>query len=270
MPVIVHLSDLHFGDQTVNLAESLLADVIGRRPDLVVVSGDWTQRGRREEFIRAQAFLRQLPGPVLKVVGNHDIPLFNLPRRFMAPTRRYERYIDADLDPVVVLPGLVVVGLDTMPAWRWKAGHVSQRQVELMRDGLRDSPLGAWRLLVTHHPVLPEKLSGLNGRKRLVDACADAGVTILLSGHTHTPSVDIVTLCETGVQHRALAVVAGTATSRRTRGTSNAYGLLNLAEPMEAGATLSTQIRERVGSGWVAVRSDRFVYTPEGVTASDR
>ncbi len=269
MPVIVHLSDVHFGAQTVNLAESLLADVVSQGPDLVVVSGDLTQRARRDEFRSAEVFLKRLPGPVLRVVGNHDIPLFDLPRRFVAPTRRYQRYIDADLDPVVVLPDLVAVGLDTMPAWRWKAGHVSQRQVDFMRDGFRDSPLGAWRLLVTHHPVLPAELSGLRGRNRLVVACAEVDVTILLSGHIHTSSIDLVSLHGAGVQHRALAVVAGTATSRRTRGTSNAYGLLNLAGPMEAGATLSAQIRESVGSGWVAVRTDRFVYTPEGVTASD-
>jgi Calcineurin-like phosphoesterase len=115
MAVIVHLSDLHFGAQTVNLAESLLADVVNQRPDLIVVSGDFTQRARRDEFGRAEVFLKRLPGPVLRVVGNHDIPLFDLPRRFLAPTRRYQHYIDAELDPMVVVPGLVAVGLDTMP-----------------------------------------------------------------------------------------------------------------------------------------------------------
>ncbi len=221
---------------------------------------------------QAQAFLKRLPGPVLNVVGNHDIPLFDLPRRFLAPTRRYEVYIDADLDPVVVLPGLVVVGLDTIPAWRWKAGHVSRRQVDRVRDGLRNSPPGAWRLLVTHHPVLPPELSGLKSRdprSRWRFALRGRWWRFCSSGHIHTPSVDIVTLRGAGVQHRALAVVAGTATSRRTRGTSNAYGLLNLAGPMEAGATVSTQIRERVGSGWADVRTDRFVYTREGVAPSD-
>jgi hypothetical protein len=124
-------------------------------------------------------------------------------------------------------------------------------------------------LLVTHHPILPAALSGLSGRNRLVVACAEAGVPILLSGHIHRPSIDIVSLRGTGVDRWALAVVAGTATSRRTRGTSNAYGLLNLAGPMATGATLSAQIREPVGAAWAAVRTQRFVYTPEGVTARD-
>ena len=158
MPVVVHLSDFHFGAHIDALAESLLADVEDCRPDLVVVSGDLTQRARRDEFSSARELLNSLSSPVLSVVGNHDLPLIDLPERLLRPSRRYEQFVTRNLDPVVALPDLMAVGLDTMPPWRWKAGQVSPRQIGLVRQALNSAPPGAWRLLVTHHPVLPAKL----------------------------------------------------------------------------------------------------------------
>ena len=218
------------------------------------------------QFEKARAFLDRLPGPVLTVVGNHDLPLFNLPRRLLSQTRRYEHYINPDLDPVVAVPGLVAVGLDTMPAWRWKAGHVSPRQAGIVRDAFGNAPADAWRILVTHHPVLPKKLSGLVGRQLLVNACAETGVAVLLSGHTHVASVSIAPLGEPA-RHSALAVVSGTTISRRTRGSPNTYGVLHLAGPREVGASLTLELRQADGMDWSVGLNPRFEYTPNGVIA---
>ncbi len=110
--------------------------------------------------------------------------------------------------PLSSSPASIAVGLDTMPAWRWKAGHVSPRQAGIVRDAFETAPADTWRILVTHHPVLPEKLSGLVGRRLLVNTCAEMGVAVLLSGHTHVPSVAIAPLGEPG-RLSALAVVSG-------------------------------------------------------------
>jgi 3',5'-cyclic AMP phosphodiesterase CpdA len=267
VPVIVHLSDIHYGAQLDELAESLVNDISDRRPDLVVVSGDLTQRARRNQFIEARAFLDRLPGPVLTVMGNHDVPLFDIPRRLVSPTRRYQKYVTPTLDPIIDVAGLVAIGLDSMPAWRWKAGHVSPRQADLVRETLGRAASGAWRVLVTHHPVLPSNLSALRGRLRLVDACEQAGVAVLLSGHTHTGSVDVVTLGEDGGAHRALAVVAGTAISSRTRRTANAYNVLECSGPMEIGTSVILHIRDHNGSVWAPARTVCFNYSAEGIVA---
>ena len=266
MTVIVHMSDIHFGAHRRELAESLLTDVAAQEPDLVVVSGDLTQRARRKQFEQARAFLDRLPGPVLTVVGNHDLPLVNLPKRFLSRTRRYEHYIIPDLDPVVAVPGLFAVGLDTMPVWRWKAGHVSPRQAGIVRHAFGNAPADAWRILVTHHPVLPEELSGLVGRRLLVNTCVETGVAVLLSGHTHVASVTIAPLGEPG-RHSALAVVSGTTISRRTRGSPNSYGVLHLAGSMEVGAGLTLELRQAEGMDWSVGLNARFEYTPNGVIA---
>ncbi len=268
MPVVVHLSDIHFGAHRPDLAESLLADIASQGPDLIVVSGDLTQRARRRQFEQARAFIDRLPGAVLTVVGNHDLPLINLPLRFLSGTRRYQRYITRDLDPIVVLPGLVAVGLDTMPAWRWKAGHVSPRQAVIIRDAHGTAPQGAWRLVVTHHPVLPAHLSGLVGRDLLVSACAEADVCILLSGHTHTPSADVVDLDVPGVHRHGLALVAGTAISRRTRGMGNAYEVVHLDGAMVAGGSVTVRLRQPTSTGWSDSRTTHFAYDSNGIVAT--
>jgi len=266
VPVIVHLSDIHFGAQVDELAESLRADIWGHSPDLIVVSGDLTQRARGHQFMEARTFLDSLRAPVLTVMGNHDVPLFDVPRRLFSPTRRYQKFITPDLDPVVDLSNLVAVGLDSMPAWRWKAGHVSRRQADLVQQTLDHSPAGAWRILVTHHPVLPANLSALRGRRRLVEACDQARVSVLLSGHTHRSSVDVVPLGSDSRYH-ALSVVAGTSMSSRTRRTANSYSVLWLSGPMELGATATVQVREPDGAGWSAVRTSSFSVGVEGMAA---
>ncbi len=267
MPVIVHLSDVHFGSDVEGLPESLIDDIAGHPIDLVVVSGDLTQRARSAQFRTARAFLDQLPAPCIAVVGNHDLPLVNLLRRVLSPTGSYERFITEDLNPVVVLPLLVVVGLDSMPRWRWKAGHISRGQSELVRRALGGAPAGAWRLLVTHHPILPAHLSGLIGRGLLTAACADAGVAMLFAGHTHAASAGVVTLGRGGEARTALAEVAGTATIRRTRGTPNGYTVIDLSGPMTEGTELAVTFRERDGMRWSTAGIARFVYTETGVVA---
>ena len=56
MPTVAHLSDVHFGAHGDELVESLLADLVAQRPDLVAVSGDLTQRARRSQFARHGLF----------------------------------------------------------------------------------------------------------------------------------------------------------------------------------------------------------------------
>jgi predicted MPP superfamily phosphohydrolase len=78
---IVHLSDLHFGRLDPELPSTLQRAVVEAAPDLVVVSGDLTQRARVAEFKAAARFLEGLPAPQLTVPGNHDVPLYNLLQR---------------------------------------------------------------------------------------------------------------------------------------------------------------------------------------------
>src|SRR5436190_16940942 len=97
MRTIAHISDLHFGRLDPPVAEGLVADLADRKPSLLVVSGDFTQRAREGQFRAAADFLKRLPTPQLLVPGNHDIPLYNLIRRFFFPLDRYRRIIGDEL-----------------------------------------------------------------------------------------------------------------------------------------------------------------------------
>jgi|SRR5665213_1212496 len=107
---IAHLSDLHFGHHDPELAKNLAADVEAQRPSLVVISGDFTQRGTRQEFEQAQGFLQSLVSPVFAVPGNHDVPALNILGRLLSPYRLYETYITPDLEPFVEIDGVAIAG----------------------------------------------------------------------------------------------------------------------------------------------------------------
>src|SRR5690348_16450839 len=116
MPRILHLSDLHFGAHDPVLVEKVEQRIDEEKPDLVVVSGDFTQRARTEQFEEACAFLtrvRDSGHEVLGVPGNHDVPLYDVLRRFLSPLTRYKRYIDQTLCPFLEIAGASVLGINT-------------------------------------------------------------------------------------------------------------------------------------------------------------
>src|SRR5690242_14627277 len=93
MRTIAQISDLHFGREIGAVIESLLVSLAQHGPDLVVVSGDLTQRARMSEFTQARRFLDRIAEPKLVVPGNHDLPLYNIAARLVRPLRNYNRFI---------------------------------------------------------------------------------------------------------------------------------------------------------------------------------
>ena len=156
MARLVHLSDLHFGAHDDRLVAAVERAIDELAPDLVIVSGDFTQRARTEQFKEACRFLDRLRAAgheVLGVPGNHDVPLYDVLRRFLSPLTRYRRFIDDDLCPFVELPGIVVLGINTARSLTFKDGRINDEQVQLIRDTFARTPEDSMRILVTHHPL---------------------------------------------------------------------------------------------------------------------
>jgi 3',5'-cyclic AMP phosphodiesterase CpdA len=234
---LVHLSDLHFGahdDSLVGAVEQSIADL---QPDLVVVSGDFTQRARTDQFKEACHFLsrvREAGFEVLGVPGNHDVPLYDVLRRFLSPLTRYRRYIDDTLCPFHELPGVAVLGLNTARSLTFKDGRISDEQVAFIRESFARTPQESFRVLVTHHPLFALKIGDevqrAIGRQELaLDAVQEAGVDMLLAGHNHHASSqdagDLVTRAG-----GALVVQAGTATSTRVREQEQSFNTLDIGD----------------------------------------
>src|SRR5919112_1187049 len=237
MPRLIHLSDLHFGAHDQRLVDAIEARIDEEKPDLVVISGDFTQRARTEQFEDACAFLERLRDKghdVLAVPGNHDVPLYDVFRRFLSPLTRYKRYIDDTLCPVHELPGVTVVGINTARSSTFSDGRINEEQMRFIRETFGRTNADALRVLVTHHPLFALPVGETGEVKRAVgrselalDAVADAGVDMLLAGHHHTASThsarDLVTRAGP-----ALVVQAGTATSIRLRDESQSFNRIDI------------------------------------------
>jgi 3',5'-cyclic AMP phosphodiesterase CpdA len=226
MPKIIHLSDLHFGAHDPVLVEAVEKRLDHEAADLVVISGDFTQRAHTEQFQEACAFLtriRDAGHEVLAVPGNHDVPLYDVLRRFLSPLTRYKRYIDDTLCPFIQIPGAAVLGINTARSFTFKNGHVSHEQMQFIRDTFAKTDVHQPRILVTHHPLFalpvgdgPELGHLIDDQQDALSAIAEAGVDLLLAGHNHRASVNDATELVKGAG-KALVVQAGTATSTRTR-----------------------------------------------------
>ena len=234
MRTIAQISDLHFGRHSAAVAEDLLASLRAGDPDLVVITGDFTQRARRAEFIQARHFLNQIAQPKLVVPGNHDMPLYDLFRRFMTPLAKYHRYIS----PVGLTGDLfrdeeiAVLGLNTARRFTHKSGRISKEQISQIRRTFSDTPREVFKALATHHPLgFPrgERSLELAGRSApALEAIAAVGVHLLMSGHHHRAlSGDR----EIGIRAKGSVLIlhAGTAISTRARGTEgNSYNLIQI------------------------------------------
>ena len=236
MTRIVHLSDLHFGAHDERLVEGVDWEVDELKPDLVVISGDFTQRARTEQFREACDFLdglRERGHEVLGVPGNHDVPLYDVLRRFLSPLARYRRFIDDSLCPFVELPGVAVLGINTARSLTFKDGRMNKDQVEFIRETFSRTPSETVRILVTHHPLFALQIGGeveraIGHQELALDAVEDSGVDMLLAGHAHHASSqdasDLVTRAG-GV----LVVQAGTATSTRVREQEQSFNVIDVA-----------------------------------------
>lgn len=226
MPRLIHLSDLHFGAHDPVLVAAVERRLDEEAPDLVVISGDFTQRARTEQFEEAGAFLMRIRDSgheVLAVPGNHDVPLYDVLRRFLSPLTRYKRYIDDSLCPFIAITGATVLGINTARSLTFKNGHVSEEQLALIRDTFSKTDTNQPRILVTHHPLFalpvgdgPELGHLMDDHELALEAIADAGVDLLLAGHNHRASVNDAASLVKGAG-KALVIQAGTATSTRTR-----------------------------------------------------
>jgi 3',5'-cyclic AMP phosphodiesterase CpdA len=232
MRTLVHLSDLHFG----RVDDALLAPLVERvrtlAPDLVVVSGDLTQRARRAQFEQARAFLDRLPAPRLVVPGNHDVPMFNLFDRFFRPLEKFRRIVEPDLSPSFIDEEVAVLGVNTARSLVIKDGRINDEQIGALREVLCRLPDAIVKVVVTHHPfdVHPGgDDDDVIGRARLaMDAFARCGVDLLLAGHVHRSHSG-----DSGERYaldgyEALIVSAGTATSTRGRGETNSFNVLRV------------------------------------------
>jgi 3',5'-cyclic AMP phosphodiesterase CpdA len=234
MKVIAHISDLHFGAEDAAIAGGLLRDLQQLAPALIVASGDFTQRARRKQFAAARAYLDRLAYPRISVPGNHDVPFYDVFRRFLAPLVRYRTFICPDVDPWFEDEEVAILGINTARSLTWKSGRISEQQIELIRTQFAKASRACFKIIVTHHPFIPppgDTDAGIDlvGRAALalpvIDECC---VDLLLAGHLHRGYTGDVRAYYPATNRSIIVAQAGTAISHRTREQPNGYNVLFL------------------------------------------
>jgi 3',5'-cyclic AMP phosphodiesterase CpdA len=257
MKKIIHISDLHFGTEEVITGEALLNDIDSLDPDLVIISGDLTQRARRRQFEHAAAFLDRIEFPKIVVPGNHDIPLFDIFTRFVSPLERYKKYITDDLFPVYEDDEMAVMGINTSRNYVWKSGSISDEQIEKVIEFFSGRSFDVFKILVAHHPFIPppddpsEKLVK-NSTKALAEM-NKCGLDLMLSGHLHKGYSGTLEAYYPDFERAMIAAQAGTAISRRRRGEMNSYNYIILD-----GDTLTIEVRNFISGEFRSSDSKSF------------
>lgn len=235
--IIAHLSDIHFGRiADPNIVHAIVEEVNDRKVDLVVVSGDLTQRARPEQFQEAAAMLASFEARVLVVPGNHDVfawwhrPIL----RLFDPLRRYEQLISNNLLPSFEYEDVAVLGINSAYGWTIKGGRIETKTLEHVRNYFEEKSEDTFKVLVVHHHLTKIAALGKHdiarNAQRALDVAAKVGVDMVLCGHLHISHIEPVEIIPG--PHRMVVVSAGTATSNRGRGDhrqTNFYNLIYIA-----------------------------------------
>jgi 3',5'-cyclic AMP phosphodiesterase CpdA len=222
MSVVLQISDPHFGTEQPPVRDALERFAATLDADLVVLSGDITQRARRAQFDAARAFVDRLrPRAFVAIPGNHDIPLLDVATRLFAPYRRYARAFGDDLEPVHASADLLVCCVKTTRRWRHADGEISAAQIERVAARFRAARPEQLRIAVVHQPVAvidPNDVENLlHGAGDAARAWAAAGCDLVLGGHIHLPYVVPLAVRHAPLAREVWAVQAGTAVSSRVR-----------------------------------------------------
>jgi len=236
---ILQISDLHFGKTFVpEVAEQALLFAREFNPDVIVVSGDLTQRARRDQFLEAKEFLARFPQvPMLVIPGNHDVPLYRVDRRLADPHALYREIINDELNPILNLDSAVIVGLDsTAPRSAISNGRIHAWQLDFCQEAFTGAPEHTTKIVVAHHHFAPapDYLHDwtMPKSKRAIMRFVEIGVDLILGGHLHRAYIGNSLDFYPG-QHPERGIIiaqSGTTTSRRGRGREHEKNSLNVIE----------------------------------------
>lgn len=215
------------------MAERVKDCIAAAAVDAVVVSGDLTQAGRQREFAAVGDYLKGFDAPALAIPGNHDVPVYSLLTRFLAPWARFREHVAPQTDAILDVDGVRMIGLNSARPARfgldWSLGRLSDRQIRFAAEGLKakTSPAAGLKVVALHHPVVPTPGPAggavIPHRERALQRFAAAGADLVLTGHVHIAGARLIETASGAV----INIAAGTAASTRQRGEPPSCNFIN-------------------------------------------
>ncbi len=193
---LLQFSDVHFGVEHKRACAAALEYAHASPSDLILITGDITQKGLPDEFAAAGDWIRAMPQPRFVIVGNHDVPYYSLMARLFHPWRAFETATGYPAhDGEFVSDAVMVRGVVTARGWQarpnWSKGVIDLDQTRRAAQALRKAPVGALRILACHHPLIEMIGAPMTGEVKRGNAAAaifaEAGVDLITTGHVHVP-----------------------------------------------------------------------------------
>tara|TARA_B100001093_G_scaffold518668_1_gene604362 strand:- start:404 stop:1312 length:909 start_codon:yes stop_codon:yes gene_type:complete len=224
----------------VDIFERLLSAVVDAQPDHSVCTGDLVNLALEPEFVRVSQLLNDAfdSSDLTVVPGNHDYYVKEaIAARLFETTFGLFQTRDVVVDeaepyPVVrLLDDVAIVGLNSaIPTPVFLAnGRIGDAQLDRFSSVMTDEQLGdRFRLMLVHHPLLPEPKRRLDSARRLYDAeglirtintLGEHGPDLVVHGHNHEFKRMAVPGCETPIIQAASASRSG----RKHRAEFNVY-----------------------------------------------
>ncbi len=216
---IAHISDFHIGSYhfVSNLLNRTIQEINEEGPDVVIITGDLTNEGFRQEYNTARAYVNNLECPrVIVVPGNHDsrnVGYLHFEELFGERFTRME------------IAGVDILAVDSSEPDLDNGRIGRERYKHILQAFARPD---SFKVFALHHHLLP--VPG-TGRERniiydagdLLEVLIYSGVHLVLTGHKHVPYV---------WELEGMYVVnAGTVSSLRLRGhTKPCYNLVEIRE----------------------------------------
>ncbi|MEL7059013.1 MAG: metallophosphoesterase family protein [Acidobacteriota bacterium] len=232
---ILHVSDIHFGPHfRPDVAAGVSALIEHRRPDLVVISGDLTQRAKIRQFQDARRWVDAFPVPWIAVPGNHDVPMYRAWERVLAPYGVYRRHFADEMEPIFVDDEIYVLGVNTAFNWTIRDGRYSRAGLRRLLGELEAAPADRAKIVVAHHHLIPpprfDTQRVTERAREAIEILVHFEVEMVLSGHLHQTWIGTTEQYYPSGRRPVLLVHSGTTTSGRGRGCERRRNTCNWIE----------------------------------------
>lgn len=190
---------------------------------LAILTGDFTQRARSQEFKDAREFISSLSCPLFLVPGNHDVPLYNLFLRFLSPYKKFLKYLGPFAQNYYEDERFAVFGLWTVDNFSVQDGRLSARDLNLLEERFKNVPEHKIKIIASHHPLATLKHKNLS---RDLGRVLNVGPHFFLWGHEHKSCVRRFDKD----REFPMVLASGTSTSSRTRSEANSFNYMTFMQ----------------------------------------